>query len=85
MASGRWGRLGFALIASIVPAMAAAQAVAPARPVPAVLGSLALSEARTLMAEGNRTIRVARRALDVAASEIRRADVAPNPTLTASV
>jgi len=85
MASVRWGRLGVALIASIVPAIAVAQAAAPARPVPALLGNLSLNAARALMTDGNRTIRVARRALDVAASEIRRADVAPNPTLTASV
>ena len=46
---------------------------------------LDLGLAEALFTRNNRTLKVAQRAIDVAASEIRRADVAPNPVLSASV
>ncbi len=41
--------------------------------------------AEALFTRNNRALKVAQRAIDVAASEIRRADVAPNPVLSASI
>jgi cobalt-zinc-cadmium efflux system outer membrane protein len=51
----------------------------------AAVSDLTLAEAQRLLVEGNRQIRLASRALNIASSEIRRADVAPNPTVGALV
>jgi cobalt-zinc-cadmium efflux system outer membrane protein len=47
--------------------------------------ALDVVRATTLFERNNRALSVARRAIDVAATEIRRADVAPNPVLSASI
>lgn len=54
-------------------------------PEPSLPQALSFSAASRLLLDGNRQIRFARRSIDVASSEIRRADVLPNPTLSASV
>ena len=82
-------------LAGIVPCPQAAIAAAPTPPsrdtapppvaTPALLGQLSLPAAQALMADGNRQVRLAQRALDAASADIRRADVGPNPTVSTSV
>lgn len=64
---------------------AAPAGAAPAIAAPAVAAPLTHAEAMRLMLEHNRQVGLARRALDVAASEIPRVDVLPNPTVSAQL
>lgn len=82
--SGACPALPRALLFACTLAFAAPSALAQAGAAPA-LERLTLASASAMLTEANRPMRIARRALEGATADIRRADVAPNPTVSAFV
>lgn len=82
-------RLVLAAVLCLAPVAVSAQLRDPNQPAAAGLGTrpvpLTRAEAGEQLLRGNPEIRIARAALEAATADIRRADVGPNPTLSASV